>query len=65
MGMNRGLIRALSLAFLAGGAAVAFTYRNELDATALATWVAGAGAVAPLLFIMALAVPMVLLIEST
>lgn len=38
MGMNRGLIRALSLAFLAGGTAVAFTYRNELDAAALATW---------------------------
>lgn len=65
MGMDRGLIRALSLAFLAGGAAVAFTYRNELDATALATWVAGAGAVAPLLFIMLYALATVLFLPGS
>lgn len=49
--MNRGVVRALSLLALAGAIALAFAYRDHLDAAALEAWVAEAGAAAPLLFI--------------
>ncbi|MGE5155444.1 MAG: VTT domain-containing protein [Bdellovibrio bacteriovorus] len=48
--MNRTLARVLGALVLAGAIALAFLYRDRLDATALEAWVSGAGAAGPLLF---------------
>ncbi len=49
--MNRALARALGTILLAVAVALALIYRDRLDAAALTTWVSGAGAAGPLLFI--------------
>jgi uncharacterized membrane protein YdjX (TVP38/TMEM64 family) len=48
--MNRGLRRALVALLLAGAIALAFAYRDRLDAATLQDWVAGSGVAGPLLF---------------
>jgi uncharacterized membrane protein YdjX (TVP38/TMEM64 family) len=49
--MNRTLARVLGASLLAGAIALALIYRDRLDPAALDTWVSGAGAAGPVLFI--------------
>ena len=49
--MNKALVRILTLTVLTVGIVLTFNYREHFDVAALETWVADAGAVAPLLFI--------------
>ncbi len=50
--MNSKLLRIALLIILLAGIGMAILYRDQLDATALETWVQGAGAAGPLLFML-------------
>ena len=49
--MHRTLLRTRGALLLVGAVATALLYRDRLDLAALETWVSGAGAAAPLIFI--------------
>lgn len=50
--MNNKLLKGLLLLLIAAGIAAVVVYRDQLDAEALQGWIAGAGAAAPLLFML-------------
>lgn len=45
------IIRIIVFVFLIAGIATAITYRKQFDVTSLESWLSGAGAMAPFLFI--------------
>ncbi|WP_349681056.1 VTT domain-containing protein [Thiocapsa sp. UBA6158] len=49
--MNRTLLRTLGALLLIAAVTVALLYREHLDVAALESWISGAGAAAPLIFI--------------
>lgn len=63
--MNRTLARILGALVLVAAIALAFLYRDRLDATALEAWVSGAGAAGPLLFMGLYAAATVLLLPGS
>ena len=63
--MNKGLQRVLLAMLLAIAITLAFIYRDQLDVTTLKAWVAGAGAVGPLLFMLFYALATVLFLPGS
>src|SRR3989304_6047873 len=59
------IIRIIVFVFLIAGVATAITYRKQFDVTALESWLAGAGVMAPLLFIGIYAISTVLLMPGS
>lgn len=62
---GKGILRLALGLVLVAAAAVAFLYSDRLDGTALAQWVASAGAAGPLLFMLSYAVATVLFIPGS
>ena len=62
--MNRGMVRALMAIALLAAIGLALLFRDRLDPAALEAWVAGAGALGPLLFVMIYAVATVLFLPG-
>jgi uncharacterized membrane protein YdjX (TVP38/TMEM64 family)/rhodanese-related sulfurtransferase len=63
--MDNRLVRLLLLGLLIAGIAVAVTYRDQLNSTALQQWLADAGAAAPLLFMLIYAIGTVLFLPGS
>jgi uncharacterized membrane protein YdjX (TVP38/TMEM64 family) len=63
--VSRAPARALGALLLAGAVALALVYRQHLDAAALSTWVSGARAAGPLLFMGIYAVATVLFLPGS
>ncbi len=59
------IIRIIVFVFLIAGITTAVTYRKQFDVTALESWLAGAGIMAPLLFIGIYAISTVLLMPGS
>ena len=62
--MSKGLARVLVAIALVVAIGLAFLFRDRLDPAALEAWVAGAGALGPLLFVMIYAVATVLFLPG-